>query len=165
MASSAAAGASGCLPRASLPSLPSLSDVHLLRPGSFDLSKKLSDLHVHFSGLPRSLGGSGLGSGLDTSSEAGAFSSSSASSHVGSGTGRRMADPGGGSGLAGRLFRCGCLHDDHEPPEITYCVVDAAGTLSLQAVPPALPMPNEEELNEKFAQLVVSYNVSYVETG
>lgn len=51
-------------------------------------------------------------------------------------------------------FLCGCLRDD-EPPEITYCVVDGAGTLNLQAVTPALPMPEEEELNKKFAELVV----------
>ena len=62
-------------------------------------------------------------------------------------------------GLAAKLKRrgwCGCLRDD-EPPEITYCVVDGAGTLSLQAVTPSLPMPDEEELNAKFAELVVSY--------
>ena len=61
-------------------------------------------------------------------------------------------------GMASKLKRrgwCGCLRDD-EPPEITYCVVDGAGTLSLQAVTPALPMPEEEELNAKFAELVVS---------
>ena len=43
-------------------------------------------------------------------------------------------------GVASKLKRrgwCGCLQND-EPPEITYCVVDGAGTLSLQAVPPAL---------------------------
>ena len=51
---------------------------------------------------------------------------------------------------------CGCLHDD-EPPEITYCGVDRASTLSLQAVTPSLPMPDKEELNAKFDELVVSY--------
>ena len=51
---------------------------------------------------------------------------------------------------------CGCLKDD-EPPEITYCVVDGAGTLSLQAVAPALPMPDQDELNAKFSELVVSF--------
>jgi hypothetical protein len=59
-------------------------------------------------------------------------------------------------GIAIKLKRrgwCGCLRDD-EPPEITYCVVDGAG--SLQAVTPATPMPDEEELNAKFAELVVS---------
>lgn len=43
-----------------------------------------------------------------------------------------------------------------EPPEITYCVVDQAGTLSLQALTPTQPMPAEDELNAKFAELVVS---------
>ena len=60
-------------------------------------------------------------------------------------------------GVASKLKRrgwCGCLQND-EPPEITYCVVDGAGTLSLQAVTPAIPMPEEEELNAKFAELVV----------
>ena len=62
-------------------------------------------------------------------------------------------------GMAAKLKRrgwCGCLRDDNEPPEITYCVVDGAGTLSLQAVTPSIPMPDEEELNAKFAELVVS---------
>jgi len=43
-----------------------------------------------------------------------------------------------------------------EPPEITYCVVDQTGTLSLQALTPTQPMPAEEELDDKFAELVVS---------
>nr|CAD7440127.1 unnamed protein product [Timema bartmani] len=41
-----------------------------------------------------------------------------------------------------------------EPPEITYCVVDQAGTLSLQALTPTQPMPAEDELNVKFLELV-----------
>jgi hypothetical protein len=48
------------------------------------------------------------------------------------------------------------LFQNDEPPEITYCVVDQTGTLSLQALTPTLPMPAEEELNAKFAELVVS---------
>ena len=44
-----------------------------------------------------------------------------------------------------------------EPPEITYCVADGVGGgLSLQAITPTTPMPEEEELNAKFAELVVS---------
>ena len=50
-----------------------------------------------------------------------------------------------------------CLKPD-EPPEITFCVVDGAGTLNLQAMTPAMPMPEEEELNLKFAELVVSWH-------
>jgi hypothetical protein len=50
------------------------------------------------------------------------------------------------------------LFQNDEPPEITYCVVDQAGTLSLQALTPTQPMPAEEELNAKFAELVVSTN-------
>lgn len=42
-----------------------------------------------------------------------------------------------------------------EPPEITYCVVDGGGTLSLQAMTPTQPMPSQEELNAKFAEFVV----------
>ncbi|KAJ8882031.1 hypothetical protein PR048_018519 [Dryococelus australis] len=65
----------------------------------------------------------------------------------------------GGGGLAWRGRRihlsrgvaCVCVQDD-EPPEITYCVVDQAGTL--QALTPTQPMPDEEELNAKFAELV-----------
>lgn len=48
---------------------------------------------------------------------------------------------------------CGCLQDD-EPPEITYCVVENTGTLSLQAITPTIPMPSQEELDSKFAELV-----------
>ncbi|XP_023719898.1 disheveled-associated activator of morphogenesis 1 [Cryptotermes secundus] len=55
--------------------------------------------------------------------------------------------------VRGRKGWCGCLQND-EPPEITYCVVDQTGTLSLQALTPTQPMPAEEELNAKFAELV-----------
>jgi dishevelled associated activator of morphogenesis len=48
---------------------------------------------------------------------------------------------------------CGCLQDD-EPPEITYCVVENTGTLTLQAITPTQPMPSQEELDAKFAELV-----------
>ena len=52
---------------------------------------------------------------------------------------------------------CGCLTGPDDPPEITYCVADnAGGGLSLQALTPTTPMPDEAELNEKFAELVVS---------
>ncbi|KAG8227858.1 hypothetical protein J437_LFUL006482, partial [Ladona fulva] len=57
-------------------------------------------------------------------------------------------------GLRGRRGWCSCFQND-EPPEITYCVVDQTGTLSLQALTPTQPMPeDEEELNAKFAELV-----------
>ncbi|XP_059086529.1 disheveled-associated activator of morphogenesis 1-A-like isoform X3 [Tigriopus californicus] len=65
-------------------------------------------------------------------------------------------------GVAHRLARkgwCSCLKDS-EPPEITYCVVDGAGTLNLQTVPPTQPMPDEEELDEKFAELVEELDLS-----
>ncbi|XP_022918586.1 disheveled-associated activator of morphogenesis 1 isoform X2 [Onthophagus taurus] len=48
---------------------------------------------------------------------------------------------------------CGCLQDD-EPPEITYCVVENSGTLTLQALTPTQPMPPPDELDAKFAELV-----------
>uniref|UniRef100_A0A6P7FV36 Uncharacterized protein LOC114334485 n=1 Tax=Diabrotica virgifera virgifera TaxID=50390 RepID=A0A6P7FV36_DIAVI len=51
---------------------------------------------------------------------------------------------------------CGCLQDD-EPPEITYCVVENTGTLTLQAITPTQPMPSQEELDVKFAELVIPY--------
>lgn len=65
------------------------------------------------------------------------------------------ASGGGGPGPSRRGGWCGCLQSA-EPPEITYCVVDQAGTLSLQALTPTQPMPEEEELNARFAELVVS---------
>lgn len=55
--------------------------------------------------------------------------------------------------LRGKRGWCGCLQDD-EPPEITYCVVDQTGTLSLHPLTPTQPMPPEEELEAKFAELV-----------
>ncbi len=57
------------------------------------------------------------------------------------------------SGRGGRRRR-------DEPPEITYCAVDAAGTLTLRAVTPDVPIPEQEELNKKFAELVVSLTLS-----
>ena len=52
---------------------------------------------------------------------------------------------------------CGCLTGPDDPPEITYCVADnGGGGLTLQALTPTQPMPDEEELNAKFAELVVS---------
>ena len=128
------------LPKLSRP--PSLADVHFPHYSDLpkpDLAKKLNSLHAHFSALPKTL--KTLNSG-----------NTEASSNA-----VKM------EGVAAKLKRrgwCGCLRDD-EPPEITYCVVDGAGTLSLQAVTPALPMPDEEELNAKFAELVVRnyYNI------
>ena len=58
---------------------------------------------------------------------------------------------------------CGCLTRSDDPPEITYCIATdtAGGALTLQALTPTTPMPDEEELNEKFAELVVSIIVSH----
>ncbi|KAK6621340.1 Disheveled-associated activator of morphogenesis 1 [Polyplax serrata] len=55
--------------------------------------------------------------------------------------------------MRGKKGWCGCIQND-EPPEITYCVVDGGGTLSLQAMTPTQPMPSQEELNAKFAEFV-----------
>ena len=126
------------LPKLSRP--PSLADVHFPHYSDLpkpDLAKKLNSLHAHFSALPKTL--KTLNGGSNNPEAA------AASNAV------KM------EGVAAKLKRrgwCGCWRDD-EPPEITYCVVDGAGTLSLQAVTPALPMPDEEELNAKFAELVV----------
>lgn len=49
------------------------------------------------------------------------------------------------------------LLQDDEPPEITYCVVENTGTLTLQAITPTQPMPSQEELDTKFAELVVNF--------
>lgn len=50
---------------------------------------------------------------------------------------------------------CGCF-GSNEPPEITYHVVENGGIVNLQPHPltPTQPMPDEEELNSKFAELV-----------
>lgn len=50
---------------------------------------------------------------------------------------------------------CGCF-GSNEPPEITYHVVENGGIVNLQPHPltPTQPMPDEEELNAKFAELV-----------
>ena len=57
---------------------------------------------------------------------------------------------------------CGCLTRSDDPPEITYCVADnGGGGLTLQALTPTTPMPDEQELNEKFAELVVSYDIFF----
>ena len=42
-----------------------------------------------------------------------------------------------------------------EPPEITYCVVNQNGMLQMQPLSPALPMPEESELDAKFTELLV----------
>lgn len=46
---------------------------------------------------------------------------------------------------------------DDEPPEITY-VVENQG--KLQAITPTQPMPCQEELDMKFAELVVSCRIT-----
>lgn len=45
-----------------------------------------------------------------------------------------------------------------EPPEITYCVVEANGTL--QALTPTQPMPPQAELDARFAELVEELDLS-----
>merc|ERR1719397_1029521 len=56
---------------------------------------------------------------------------------------------------------CGCITGKDDPPEITYCIADSAGGgLSLQAVTPTQPMPEEEEVNMKFAELVEELDLS-----
>ncbi|KAF9793725.1 hypothetical protein SFRURICE_003549 [Spodoptera frugiperda] len=56
----------------------------------------------------------------------------------------------------GRHFveMCKRRQKNDEPPEITYCVVGGEGGLALQAVTPTHPMPPEDELDAKFAELV-----------
>jgi len=72
----------------------------------------------------------------------------------------------GGKVVEGKMRRrrrgwCGCLTGPDDPPEITYCVADGAGGgLSLQALTPNTPMPDEAELNEKFAELVEELDLS-----
>ncbi|KAL0878676.1 hypothetical protein ABMA27_003733 [Loxostege sticticalis] len=56
---------------------------------------------------------------------------------------------------------CPCLQND-EPPEITYCVVGGEGGLALQAVTPTHPMPPQDELDAKFAELVEELDLTAV---
>ncbi|XP_045499988.1 disheveled-associated activator of morphogenesis 1 isoform X1 [Colias croceus] len=56
---------------------------------------------------------------------------------------------------------CPCLQND-EPPEITYCVVGGEGGLALQAVTPTHPMPSQDELDAKFAELVEELDLTAV---
>ncbi|GAB6020602.1 hypothetical protein CHUAL_003278 [Chamberlinius hualienensis] len=48
---------------------------------------------------------------------------------------------------------CGCFQSN-EPPEITYKVVENGGVVNLQPLTPTQPMPDDDELNAKFAELV-----------
>lgn len=57
-----------------------------------------------------------------------------------------------------RKLIVGVFLQDDEPPEITYCVVENTGTLTLQALTPTQPMPPQDELDAKFAELVVRMN-------
>ncbi|CAG5043697.1 unnamed protein product [Parnassius apollo] len=56
---------------------------------------------------------------------------------------------------------CPCFQND-EPPEITYCVVGGEGGLALQAVTPTHPMPPQDELDAKFAELVEELDLTAV---
>lgn len=58
-------------------------------------------------------------------------------------------------------LNCNILFQNDEPPEITYCVVGGEGGLALQAVTPTHPMPPQDELDAKFAELVVSTFMSF----
>ena len=134
-----------------LPRPPSLADVHLphlpQRPTE-GLGKTFSSLHAHFV-RP---GGSGSTSSSVTSDEAASddsgskmnsttATSSGASSTTASSTARlhaalaqlRLGEARGR--IAGWCPFSDCVLGDagaHEPPEITYCVVDGDGTLNLQ---------------------------------
>ncbi|XP_045532895.1 disheveled-associated activator of morphogenesis 1 isoform X2 [Pieris brassicae] len=63
--------------------------------------------------------------------------------------------------LRRRWPMCPCLQND-EPPEITYCVVGGEGGLALQAVTPTHPMPSQDELDAKFAELVEELDLTAV---
>ncbi|XP_061377026.1 disheveled-associated activator of morphogenesis 1 isoform X2 [Danaus plexippus] len=63
--------------------------------------------------------------------------------------------------LRRRWPMCPCLQND-EPPEITYCVVGGEGGLALQAVTPTHPMPPQDELDAKFAELVEELDLTAV---
>lgn len=53
---------------------------------------------------------------------------------------------------------CGCFAPrPTEPPEITLSVVKNDGVVSLQPVTPTLPMPDCDEIDLKFSEIVVSF--------
>ncbi|XP_039757203.1 disheveled-associated activator of morphogenesis 1 isoform X3 [Pararge aegeria] len=59
--------------------------------------------------------------------------------------------------------KCSIKPSNDEPPEITYCVVgEGGGGLALQAVTPTHPMPPQDELDAKFAELVEELDLTAV---
>ena len=127
----------------------SLADVHFPRPPqnllpkSEDLAKKLSGLQAHFASL-------GNGS---KSPDADRLTGKISMERIKKVCGCLNSTGGGGGGEGGggraRRGRRG------EPPEITYCVVEDGGPLKAVVVAPTIPMPDQEELNSKFSELVV----------
>ena len=120
-----------------------------------ELAKKLSSLHAHFS--PPCANKEKEANNNNSKMEAADTARLQAPSRGGrpnTAGHHPWADWCGGSSSSCFAF---FYPKNDEPPEITYCVVDGAGTLSVQAVAPALPMPeSEEELDKKFNELVVS---------
>ncbi len=155
----------------------SLSDLRIL-PQREDLAKKISGLHATFScssGLDRreedddgdgdsgngSGGGSGSGGSNASNSSRGNWKARRKRKMEGGWCGGCLArlasaatgGAAGGGGLGGvrrgvgGVFRVG----GRAPPEITHPAAAVQSVLE-----PALPMPDEEELDKRFAELVVS---------
>ena len=114
-------------------------------PKGDDLAKKLSGLQAHFA----SLGGATNKSDPDRLT--GKISMERIKKVCGC---LNSSSSGGGEGSGGRTRR----GRRGEPPEITYCVVEDGGPLKAVVVAPTLPMPDQEELNSKFSELVVRPN-------
>ncbi|XP_052742171.1 disheveled-associated activator of morphogenesis 1-A isoform X3 [Bicyclus anynana] len=65
--------------------------------------------------------------------------------------------------IASLKRKCSIKTSNDEPPEITYCVVgEGGGGLALQAVTPTHPMPPQDELDAKFAELVEELDLTAV---
>ena len=124
----------------------SLADVHFPRPPqnllpkSEDLAKKLSGLQAHFASL-----------GNSSKSPDDRLTGKISMERIKKVCGCLNSTSGGGGEGGGRARR----GRRGEPPEITYCVVEDGGPLKAVVVAPTIPMPDQEELNSKFSELVV----------
>ena len=69
----------------------------------------------------------------------------------------RLAAAASGLGGGGGIMGGGGHRRRGEPPEITMHFGEGGAEGKLQSLEPSLPMPEEEEINNRFAELVVSY--------
>ena len=165
----------------------SLTDLRLPSlPQRGDVAKKLSGLHATFSRSSSSsvsTGGDSGGSSTTATTTDGDFhrrpTSAAAAAYKRQRRKRMMAAEqggGGGGGCGGCLARLAAAASGlgggggimgggghrrrGEPPEITMHFGEGGAEGKLQSLEPSLPMPEEEEINNRFAELVVSYYFS-----